>query len=181
MRRLMAFLVVLLAASLAMAQDKAKPVKKAKVEPKTQRKSEPKPESKTEDAAVPEFRDPTAPTGRFPVVDTPSTRARQTVRATQLPEVKLRARILAKGKEPAAMIEVNGEILMVRKGSEITLTKASSVTTQGLARQVGGDGDKRPGTARQAVLSNLVLKVIKLDDKDVQFEVLATRQVLVVR
>jgi len=121
------------------------------------------------------FPDPTAPSGRF-ARDRGRLPGSRSVSATRLPQVKLRGRILLSNKAAAALIEVDNELLLVKVGSEVTIDAPATVVTSPPAT-----GRDAGASMRQPVLRTLVLKVTKLDATDIQFEVLATKQKLVVR
>ncbi|MDF1666603.1 MAG: hypothetical protein P1V97_32940 [Planctomycetota bacterium] len=162
------------------AQDKE--IKKTQAKQAEARKADPeKPEAKVADSKKVEpkkaepikkaLRDPTAANGVFQPYRG-GVKNRQQVRATQLPEIQLKGRVLVEGKDPAALIEIEKRVIVVRVGTELTLNTKSSVLSK-TAQLTGRKG--------QAVLTGLVLKVTKLTASDIQFEVLSTKQTLIVR
>lgn len=116
------------------------------------------------------LRDPTAPQGFRNLRRGQGQRTQ--IRATQLPEIRLKGRVLMTGKEPAALIEIEKRILVIRLGTELTLNTKSSVFP---------NAGTTKGAKPQAFLTGLVLKVTKLTASDIQFEVLATKQTVIVR
>lgn len=163
------------------AEPKAEPKKTepGKVDPKT---AEPKTDGapKTEPALKPPIlkplRDPTAPGGLQGFRGNRTRRAQ--IRSTQLPEISLKGRVLLAGKEPAALIEIEKRVLVIRVGTELTLnTKSSVVPNTGTST---ANGARTPARS-QAFLTGLVLKVTKLTDADIEFEVLATKQTVIIR
>lgn len=148
------------------------PKAEAKAEPK---KTEPKISPKAEPALKP-LRDPTAPgvLGGF----RGNRNQRTQIRSTQLPEISLKGRVLIAGKEPAALIEIENRVLVIRVGTELTLNTKSSVLPNVGARTANG---ARTPARPQAFLTGLVLKVTKLTDADIEFEVLATKQTVIIR
>lgn len=145
------------------AQDKEKKPEPKKAEAK-------KAEVKQAEAVKKPLRDPTAANGLFQPFRQ-GARNRPQIRATQLPEIQLKGRVIVEGKDPAALIEIEKRVIVVRVGTELTLNTKSSVLSK--TAQTSNQG--------QTVLTGLVLKVTKLTASDIQFEVLSTKQTLIVR
>ena len=108
-------------------------------------------------------------------------RAATTARTTQIPEISLVGRVLRKGRPPAAMIRVNSRNILVRVGSEITLLKSSAVLSRLTGRRSLEAREGEGAVRRTRTIENLVLKVKSIDDQDIEFEILETRQTLIVR
>lgn len=174
---LLVALVLILSTAWAQDKDKASPepaAKGTKENPKSAVKPDSKSEGPAQETEVKKEarRDPTAARLRRRLL--PATGVPNRVSATRIPSIKLRGRVLRKGREPAAVIEVEGRIIVARKNSEITLNNSSAVLTP--LNPPGGRGE-----AQAQAVQNLVLRVIKIDAEDVQFQVLATQQRLVIR
>lgn len=108
-------------------------------------------------------------------------------RGFPLPQVQLKARILAKGKKPAALIDVEGNLYLVLEGSTITLQgRGFGLLTPPVRATPPRPraGSERAGQApapTRAGYTSYALHVISIDANEVRIEFTGRNETITVR
>jgi hypothetical protein len=88
--------------------------------------------------------DPTNPSDPFKKMLQPKTTG--PTAASRLPTFVIRGRVLAAGKEPTAMLEVDGKLALVQPGSVLAFggstIRVTEITSQEVRLEIGSSGEK---------------------------------------
>lgn len=200
--RLAALATLLTFGALAFAQDVPRPQRSPRKPQERPAKPEPQP---SKPASEPEKTGPKSPDAKRsePKTIDPTPRPRRdptagaigplapgagsAQRGFPLPQVQLKARVLTKGKKPAALIDVEGNLYLVLEGSTITLQGRGfgmltpEVRTTPQRPQAGAAQDaQRPAPAR-AGYTSYALHVISIDAHEVRIEFTGRNETITVR
>lgn len=93
-----------------------------------------------------------------------------------LPQLRLRGRVVSK-RGAVALLEIDGRLQLVRPGDQISLQIAGGTPVQG--RRSGARRGAQPASPRG--LRNLTLRVVKLDAKTFEVELVELSQTLTLR
>lgn len=136
------------------------------------------PAGETPPPAAEAERDPEPPAAEPPTRRDPTAGAGAGVRwqgpgATQvtstLPPIALKARVFVRGRPPAALVQIDQTLHLVREGSAIALPGLREETLPGVNAGATRPGDRHPTTRTRK--TTLTLKVTSIDAEQVVLEV----------